>query len=79
MTPAQCRMARAALLISRQTLADLAGLSPTTITRYELGGNATPDAVKAMRDAMEAEGVRFFYQHNGGFVEGVVPPKGRAT
>lgn len=64
MTPAQCRMARAALQLGVRDLAAAAQVSPTTITRLEQGKEAYPRTVAAIRAALEAAGV-IFVEENG--------------
>nr|WP_230989700.1 helix-turn-helix domain-containing protein [Devosia faecipullorum] len=67
MSPAQCRMARAALGLGVRELAALADVSTNTITRFEKSD--APDAptvslikdrtIKAMKDALTLAGVHF--------------------
>jgi transcriptional regulator with XRE-family HTH domain len=73
LTPAQCRMARAALKWSLYDAANAAGVSYRTIFRLE---NEQRDIqvpkVAALRRAFEAEGVRFLDE--GADAGAVVPP-----
>ena len=67
LTPSQCRMARAALQIGVRDLAQLAGLSAMTVTRFEnarTGG--APETQAALRKALEAAGVIFIEENGGG-------------
>ena len=66
MTPAQCRMARAALQLGVRDLASAAAVSPTTITRFERGEAAYPRTLAAIRAALEAAGVEFIAENGGG-------------
>ncbi len=79
-TPAQCRMARGALDISRATLAKLCRLSLSTITSMEKGLHVTHAAtLNAARRAFEARDVVFQFDKDGNGV-GVdfVDPERRA-
>lgn len=60
MTPEQLRMARNALRIGTRELAELAGVSFTTINRFETekGGMQHANA-EAIRKALEAQGIQF--------------------
>lgn len=60
MTPEQVRMARAALGLGVRDLADLAGVSFTTINRFETGKSGVQlSTAQALRAALEARGVQF--------------------
>jgi transcriptional regulator with XRE-family HTH domain len=60
MTPAQCRAARALLDMTQPQLAEAAGLGLSTVVDYErTRRNVSPDAVGAIRSALEAAGVEF--------------------
>ncbi|RWC04727.1 MAG: transcriptional regulator [Mesorhizobium sp.] len=59
MSPAQCRMARAALLLGVRELSKSADVSTNTITRFERGEDLKPRTVAAIRTALEAAGVEF--------------------
>ncbi len=66
-TPLQCRMARAALKIGVRELAQLAGISVMTVTRFEneqSGGHAS--TVAALQAALETAGVVFVPENGGG-------------
>jgi DNA-binding XRE family transcriptional regulator len=76
LTPQQCRMARAALLWSRDDLAAASGVSWRTITRFEAGESVLPPRVQAMRTAFEAEGLLFIT--DGRFAGGVAPSRKQA-
>lgn len=60
MTPEQLRMARNALRIGTRELAEIAGVSFTTINRFETekGGMQHSNA-EALRKALEAQGIQF--------------------
>ena len=59
MTPAQCRMARAAVQMGVRELADAAKVSTNTITRFERGEELLPRTLDAIRRALEDAGVKF--------------------
>lgn len=60
MNAAQCRMARAALQLKVEDLAERTGLSRMTIARFESGqSRANRATVIALRQAFEAAGVEF--------------------
>ncbi len=59
-TPEQCRMARAALAIGVRDLAELAGVSAMTVTRFENGHSAGyPETLDKLQAALESAGVIF--------------------
>lgn len=66
MNGAQCRMARAALQLGVRELAEVARVSPTTVTRLEAGEELKPRTVDAVRSALEAAGVEFIAENGGG-------------
>ncbi|MGY0782107.1 helix-turn-helix domain-containing protein [Azospirillum argentinense] len=71
MTPAQCRMARAALEWNASQLAASAGVGVATVNRFERGGVVTTEeTVTKLRAALEGAGVEFIpegpYQGEGG-------------
>ena len=69
MTPEQLRMARNALRLGTRELADLAGVSFTTINRFETEkGGLQHSSAEAIRKAVEARGIQFL--DNGGVAEG---------
>jgi transcriptional regulator with XRE-family HTH domain len=59
MTPAQCRMARAAVEMGVRELAGAAKVSTNTVTRFERGEPLRERTVDALRSALEAAGVEF--------------------
>ena len=66
-TPSQCRMARAALEIGVRDLAEIAGVSAMTVTRFENGKSAGyPETLAKLKSALEAAGVEFIPENGGG-------------
>ena len=63
---AQCRMARAALQLGVRELAEMARVSPTTITKLERGETLYSRTVDAIQAALEAAGVEFIPPNGGG-------------
>jgi transcriptional regulator with XRE-family HTH domain len=60
MTPAQLRMARNALQLGVRELAALAGVSFTTVNRYETGKSGLQlSSAEAIRKALEGQGIQF--------------------
>ena len=60
MLPAQVRMARNALRIGVRELAELANVTPATVTRFETGkGGLQHSSAEAIRKALEAQGIQF--------------------
>jgi transcriptional regulator with XRE-family HTH domain len=60
MTPAQCRAARALLDLTQPDLAEAAGLGLSTVVDFErTRRNVSPDAIAAMKRALELAGVEF--------------------
>ncbi|MFB2553911.1 transcriptional regulator [Ensifer soli] len=59
LSPAQCRMARAALQIGVREIAEAAQVSTNTLTRLERGEELKPRTLAAIRTALEAAGVEF--------------------
>ncbi len=60
LTPAQCRMARAALEIGVRDLAAMAGVSAMTVTRFENGhSEGYPATLEKLRHALELAGATF--------------------
>jgi transcriptional regulator with XRE-family HTH domain len=76
---AQVRAARALIGWSQTTLAEVAGLPPATVERFESGtvDNIPADAVPRMRAALESAGVVFISKNGGGV--GVRLRKGRES
>lgn len=68
-------MARAAVRWSLTDLAAASGISRRTILRFEAGEAIMPVRVKAIRHALEAEGVLFI--DSGRLEGGVIPPSGK--
>ena len=69
-TPAQCRMARAGIVMSVRELARLADVSGLEVTRFENGNAGTLSAVvRRFRIILESRGVRFLDGADGGGVE----------
>ena len=66
MTPAQCRMARAAIELGVRALAEAAKVSTNTITRFERGEPLRERTVDAVRAALESAGVEFIAENGGG-------------
>lgn len=66
MTPAQCRMARAALELGIRELAEAAKVSTNTIARLERGEELRERTVDAIRAALESAGVEFIAENGGG-------------
>lgn len=73
MTPEQLRMARNALRIGTRELAEIAGVSFTTINRFETekGGMQHSNA-EAVRKALEAQGIQFLEEGDTANGPGVV-------
>lgn len=65
-SPAQCRMARAALQIGIRDIALLANVSPNTISRLERGEALFESTLNEIRTAFEAAGVEFIPENGGG-------------
>lgn len=66
MTPAQCRMARAALELGIRELAEAAKVSTNTIARLERGEELRERTMDAVRAALESAGVEFIDENGGG-------------
>lgn len=66
MTPAQCRMARAALSWSTADLAKSAEVGVNTVNRFEQGQDARISSMQSMRRALETAGVEFIPENGGG-------------
>jgi transcriptional regulator with XRE-family HTH domain len=65
-TPAQVRMARAALGWGVRELAKRAGLSPNTVSRFENGSGAMVDTLNQIQLALEKGGIVFISPDAGG-------------
>lgn len=60
LTPCQCRMARAAVGLSRPAFANQANISVATLSDFELGKRVPYDrTLRDIRDAFESLGVTF--------------------
>ena len=59
MTPAQSRMARAALQLGIRDVAKLAKVAASTISRFEAGETLQPRTVESIQAALEKAGVEF--------------------
>ena len=60
MTPAQLRMARAAVRLGVRELAELAGVTPYTVSRFETEqGGIRLDTAEKLKAALAKLGVRF--------------------
>lgn len=67
MSPAQLRMARAALRIGVRELSAMAGVTTATITRYENErGGMLADTRDKIQAALEASGIAFIPENGGG-------------
>jgi len=73
LTRDQVRMARTALRWTIKDLAEHAGITPQTVTRFENGANATLDTLERMKAAFERAGVTWVPENGG--PAGVRPPK----
>lgn len=60
MTPLQLRLARTALRLGVRELAQVAGISPTTVTRFEAGrGGVHSGTLASLEAALEDRGIVF--------------------
>lgn len=66
MLPVQCKMARAALGLRIRDLAELANVSTDTIARLERGDPLRRQIVDGVRAVLEAAGVVFIPEGDGG-------------
>ena len=62
----QLRMARAALGWGVRDLASQTGLGVSTVTRFENGADAYSETLRKIEAALEAEGIRFGKDDDGG-------------
>ena len=67
----QCKMARVGLGLGVRNLAELADVSPNTITRFERGENLQARTVKAIKETLEKQGAEFV-DVDGVKIQGVV-------
>ena len=65
LTVVQCRMARTGLGLGVRDLADMAMVAPNTISRFERGEELKPRTLKALKDALEDAGARFYTTESG--------------
>lgn len=66
-------MARAALDWTLDQLAAASGVSRRTILRFEQGETVQPEKSRAMRRALEGQGIEFL--DGGPMAGGVIPPR----
>jgi len=67
MTPAQCRAGRALIEWTQPNLAEAAGLGLSTVVDFERARRSvSPEAIAAIRKALEAAGVEFIAENGGG-------------
>ena len=67
LSPAQCRAARALLDWTQPELAQASSLGLSTVVDFERERRSvSPQAVNAMRAALEAAGVEFIAENGGG-------------
>lgn len=66
MNPIQCKMARVATGLGLRELADMAGVSPNTVSRLERGEELKPATIETIRTALETAGVVFIEENGGG-------------
>jgi transcriptional regulator with XRE-family HTH domain len=67
MKPSQCRAARALLELNQSELARLAGLGLSTIVDFEKERRqVSPEAINAIRAALEQSGIEFIDENGGG-------------
>ena len=65
-TPAQCRMGRAALNWTARDLADEAKVGINTVTRFEAGAEALMSTAEKRQRALEKAGVDLIAEDGGG-------------
>lgn len=63
MQPVQLKMARAALDLTVEALAGLAGLSPVEIGRFESGENGDDASAGRLRAVFEERGIEFLEEN----------------
>lgn len=66
MKPIQCKLARVALGWGVRDLAREAGVSPTTVAKFEGGEKLRDGTVAQLKETMERAGVVFIPQNGGG-------------
>lgn len=74
LTPAQVRMARAALQWTVEELSRAANVAAKTIHRYEHGENVTVETLLKLKDAFEKAGITWVPENGG--PASVRPPRG---
>lgn len=79
MIAVQCKMARIALGLGVRELAELAGVSPDTIARFERGEALKERTVGAVQAALESAGVEFIPENGGGAGVRLKRPGGAQT
>ena len=76
MTPEQLRMARSALRLGTRELAEMAGVSFTTINRFETEkGGLQHSNAETIRKSLEAQGIQFLDEGDTADGVGVVLSK----
>lgn len=67
LSPEQLRMARAALKLGVREVAELAEVTPFTISRFETGkGGLQSGTMTKIQKALESAGVEFIPENGGG-------------
>lgn len=66
MNATQCKMARVATGLGLRELAEIAGVSPNTISRLERGEELKAGTVETIRAALEIAGVEFIPENGAG-------------
>lgn len=66
MNSVQCKMARVALGLGVRELADLAGVSPDTVSRLERGEELKESTLLQIRGALEKAGIEFIEGNGSG-------------
>lgn len=66
MTPSQARMARAALRLGVRDVAELAKITPATVTRFETEkGGLNAKTLASLKGSLEAAGIVFIPENGG--------------
>lgn len=65
LTPAHVRMARAALQWSVRKLAQQAGVTANTISRFENGADAKGETLRKIQRVFEQAGIEFISERDG--------------
>lgn len=66
LSPALCKMARAATGLGVRDLAKLAHVSQSTVSRFERGEELKEVTISMLQRSLEAEGVQFVAENGGG-------------